>query len=159
ARNNSNDKGYREFVSPIIERIKKDFSSTHSGLDFGSGKDSSILKILKESNYNIRPYDPFFIDETSLLEQHYDYITCCEVIEHFHHPKKEFALLKNLLKQKGKLYCMTHIYSPDINFETWYYKNDPTHVFIYQNKTFEWIKNEFGFSDIKIHNRLITFSN
>ncbi len=157
--NNSDDIGYRQFVMPIVTSIKNDFSTTHLGLDFGSGKDSSILKILKESNYTILPYDPFFMDDKSLLDQHYDYIACCEVIEHFHHPNKEFALLKQLLKPNGKLYCMTHIYSPEIDFEKWYYKNDFTHVFFYQKKTFEWIKNQFGFSDVTIENRLITFSN
>ena len=157
--NNSDDSGYRAFVLPIVNSVLNDFNATHVGLDFGSGKDSSIVKMLRENNYNIIPYDPFFANDASLLTKKYDYIVCCEVMEHFHNPNKEFELLKRLLKPQGKLYCMTHIYSPDIDFEKWYYKNDPTHVFIYQNKTLEWIKNVFGFSEIKIEHRLITFTN
>ena len=45
---------------------------------------------------------------------------------------------------------MTDLYDESIGFHKWYYKNDPTHVFIYQKKTIEWIKNNIGFSDVKI---------
>ncbi|WP_309597799.1 methyltransferase domain-containing protein [Flavobacterium oreochromis] len=82
----------------------------------------------------------------------------CEVIEHFHHPKKEFQLLKELLVPKGKLYCMTHLYDSSIHFEKWYYKNDTTHVFIYQKETIEWIAKMLMFSDFTIKNRLIIFT-
>ncbi len=54
---------------------------------------------------------------------------------------------------------MTHLYDENIDFEKWYYKNDPTHVFIYQEKTIEYIAKEFGFSSFCIENRLITFYN
>jgi hypothetical protein len=56
------------------------------------------------------------------------------------------------------LICMTLIYQPDINFENWFYKNDPTHVFLYQIETIQWIKNYFGFNDVFIEGRLITFT-
>jgi hypothetical protein len=53
---------------------------------------------------------------------------------------------------------MTHLYDPSIEFNSWYYKNDPTHVFIYQKETIEWIKQRFNFSSVAIEGRLITFS-
>ncbi|MCL4857464.1 MAG: methyltransferase, partial [Flavobacteriales bacterium] len=58
----------------------------------------------------------------------------------------------------GKLICMTDIYNPTIDFASWYYKNDPTHVFIYQKETFEWIKTTFNFSELTIEKRLVVFS-
>ncbi|NOR86200.1 MAG: methyltransferase, partial [Bacteroidales bacterium] len=70
---------------------------------------------------------------------------------------KEFDLLKDLLENNGVLYCMTDIYDDSINFHTWYYKNDPTHVFIYKQETIEWIKNNIGFSNVTIEGRLISF--
>ena len=54
---------------------------------------------------------------------------------------------------------MTNIYHDGIDFEQWYYKNDPTHVFIYTHDTFDYIKNEFGFSELVIEGNLITFVN
>ena len=54
---------------------------------------------------------------------------------------------------------MTDLYNENIDFHNWYYKNDPTHVFIYQMNTIHWLQQEFGFADVKIDGRLITFSN
>jgi len=153
--NDINDLGYQKFVSPITNAILKDYSSKDTGLDFGAGTGPVISKTLKEQDFDIKLYDPFFHNYPDLLKQSYEYIACCEVIEHFHYPNKEFQLLKNLLKKNGSLYCMTDIYDRTIDFHKWYYKNDLTHVFIYQKETLEWIKNNFGFSNLSINNRLV----
>ncbi|MGQ1909616.1 class I SAM-dependent methyltransferase [Marinifilum sp. RC60d5] len=157
--NNVEDKGYQQFVSPITQAILKEFTRKHQGLDFGAGTGPVISKILNDNKFSIKQYDPYFHNYPELLNENYDYIACCEVMEHFFHPKKEFALLKKLLKPAGKLYCMTHIYDESIDFEKWYYKNDPTHVFIYKKNTLNWIRENIGFSKLEIHNRLIIFSN
>jgi hypothetical protein len=80
-------------------------------------------------------------------------------MEHFKNPQKEFRLLKQLLNPGGALYCMTHIYFAEIEFESWYYKNDPTHIFIYRKETLEWIKLNLEFSSMFIENRLIKLGN
>lgn len=92
-----------------------------------------------------------------MLKFKYNYIICCEVIEHFHFPQKEFTLLRSLLKPGGILYCMTEIYSEDIDFINWHYKNDPTHVFFYHKDALKWIQEHFRFSEVKKKNRLIEF--
>lgn len=153
--NNVNDLEYQKFVSPITESILRDFSAFHIGLDFGAGTGPVISKILKDNNFNIEQFDPFFHQDDELLSNKYDFIACCEVIEHFHNPKKEFQLLYNLLNENGKLYIMTDLYNSEIIFDKWYYKNDPTHVFFYQNETFQKISNLFGFKSFSIDNRLI----
>jgi len=157
--NDVDDINYQKFVSPIILSIIRDFTHQSKGLDFGAGSGSAITKILTDHNYNIVQYDPFFHNDPDLLNDKYDCIACCEVIEHFHNPKKEFILLKNLLKKNGKLYCMTNIYNDNIDFHTWDYKNDITHIFIYQKETIHWIKEKYGFTDVEIEGRLITFFN
>lgn len=118
-----------------------------------------ISKLLQDDGFNVNQYDPFFHDTPELLDNRYDYIVCCEVIEHFHDPYHEFKRLNDLLSPEGNLFCMTFRYSDDIDFDRWGYKNDPTHTFFYQNETLEWIKDEFGFSSLKIDNRLIEFVN
>ncbi len=155
--NDSDDLGYQNFVSPITNCVLKEFSKEDIGLDFGCGKDSPIVKILRNNEYKIFEYDPYFFDDKKLLEQKYDYIACCEVIEHFYTPKKEFELFKKLLKNGGVLYLMTGIYKDNIDFSKWWYKNDLTHVFIYTDKTFEWIKKEFGFENMQIQKNFIKF--
>ncbi|MBI9067336.1 MAG: class I SAM-dependent methyltransferase [Salinivirgaceae bacterium] len=156
--NDVHNKGYQNFVSPITKAILKNFTPDDKGLDFGAGTGPVISKILKDNAYNIVQYDPFFHNYPELLDASYHYIACCEVIEHFHHPRKEFALLKTLLKPKGKLYCMTDLFDESIDFHKWYYKNDETHVFIFTKTTIEWVKKEIGFSQVEIDGRLIIFS-
>ncbi|MDD2986639.1 class I SAM-dependent methyltransferase [Flavobacterium sp.] len=151
------DKGYQQFASPITNAIQRDFKPQHQGLDYGSGTNSVIVKMLKDSAYHISEYDPFFSNTISLLNQQYDYISCCEVMEHFHHPKKEFEKLYNLLLPNGKLYCMTDLFDETKNFDTWYYKNDHSHVFFYHAKTIAWIAKTIGFSNYSIEGRLILF--
>ena len=157
--NDIEDEKYQKFVSPISSSIMRDFTHNNKGLDFGAGTGPVISKILKDNDFLIEQYDPFFHNYPDLLEEKYDYIACCEVMEHFHNPKKEFGLLKKLLLQDGKLYCMTDIYNKNINFHNWYYKNDPTHVFIYHKETVNWIKEKFGFLNVTIEDRLVTYFN
>ena len=155
----TDDKGYRTFVSPITGSILKDFRANHLGLDFGAGRSRIISAVLSDSDYVVENYDPLFFDDKKLLKQKYDFISSCEVIEHFFEPYKEFLLLKSMMKNGSKLYLMSEVYHDDIDFEKWYYKNDPTHVFFYHEKTFRWIQEEFGFSSVDIYKRLIIFEN
>lgn len=155
--NDVEDVRYQEFVSPITNSILKDFSSHHKGLDFGAGTGPVISKILQDQEYDIQQYDPYFYPNQDLLKNRYDYIACCEVIEHFYHPDLEFKRLKEMLNPGGVLYCMTHIYEGDIDFSTWYYRKDPTHVFIYAKETLEWIKAEMNFAELNINKRFIRF--
>ena len=156
--NDVEDKNYQRFVAPITGAIIKDFTPKSSGLDFGAGAGPIVSKVLQDNGFSVAQYDPYFHNHLELLQMQYDYIACCEVIEHFYNPNKEFKLLKSLLKPNAKLYCMTNIYDENTNFASWYYKNDPTHVFFYHKKTFEWIKKEFCFLDVKVDKSLITLS-
>lgn len=153
--NISTDIRYQNFLSPITNSVLKDFDSNSNGLDFGCGKDSAIIKVLRDKHYQIDGYDLFYKNDKNLLEKKYNYITSSEVIEHFQNPKKEFELFLSMLKKNGALYLMTEIYNETINFEKWYYKNDPTHIFLYQKETFEWIKDNYNFKKLEIEKRLI----
>jgi hypothetical protein len=153
--NDVNDERYKNFVMPVVSRIRSEFSAAHKGLDFGAGKGSAVSFMLKQSNYNIEMYDPYFYNSPELLERKYDYIAACEVIEHFYFPGKEFRKLEAMLSRGGILFCMTHIFEEGTDFGKWYYKNDPTHVFIYSKDTIEWISKEYGFELPIIDGRLI----
>ena len=153
------DQRYQNFVSPIVNAVLQDFSSEAKGLDFGSGTGPVIAKMLTDKGFQVQNYDLFFANEPSLLQEKYDYVSCCEVMEHFHQPYKEFKLLRSLLLPKGKLYCKTEVFNNQKPFENWYYKDDFTHVFIYQTKTLKWLKKEFHFSNLIIKEKLIVFEN
>ncbi len=158
--NDVHDLGYRKFVQPICSAIQNDFTPEHHGLDYGCGPGPVISTMLREMNYQIRLFDPFFHPDPTYLEHRYDYIFSCEVFEHFFEPKMEIEKLISLLKLKGKLYIMTHLYNPkvEVEFQKWYYRNDPTHVFIYTEKTISYIAQHFSLELEKIDGRLIVFS-
>ena len=153
--NDLNDINYQTFTSPITQFILKNFQPHHIGLDFGAGSGPVISEMLKKQAYQVKQYDPYFSNNPDLLEKRYDYIFACEVVEHFYHPKKEFKKLRKMLRPGGALVLMTHLYSDQILFKNWYYRKDPTHVFIYTGPTFNYIRKEFGFKNLEIQERLI----
>jgi hypothetical protein len=155
--NDVSDPGYRSFVSPVTSRIFEKFTPQQRGLDFGCGTGPVISEVLKENGYKIETYDPMFCDKPDLLEKKYEYVVCCEVAEHFHNPYKEFGLLRTLLEKGGIIYIMTDFFDDRTkqDFKKWYYKDDQTHVFFYHEDAFKWIKEVFGFSQIKRFGRLV----
>lgn len=153
--NDINDPRYKVFTSPITSCILENFSPHQQGLDFGCGTGPVISKVLRDAGYQIFQYDPYFANYPENLMRTYDYIAACEVTEHFYAPHKEFKMLSGLLAPGGILAIMTLLYHDDLNFTTWYYRKDPTHVFIYRKETFDYISKAFGFSEYAIHNRLI----
>lgn len=155
--NNVHDLQYQKFVSPITQAVARDFNTTHQGLDFGSGPGPVIQKVLQDKGYHVVNYDPYFFNDKSVLTENYHFITCSEVLEHLYNPSEEIKMLKGLLRPNGKLYCMTLLYDERMEFDQWYYKNDPTHVFLYQSKTMEYICKKFDFLGVEIQQRLITF--
>lgn len=157
--NDVNDPRYQKFVSPVVKSVIENFDpEDHVGLDFGAGTGPVITKLLTERQFEVFAYDPFFLPFPELLQNTYDFIICCEVIEHFKKPALEFEMLRGILRPRGKLLCMTHLFPPEVEFGSWYYKNDPTHVFIYREETLHYICKKFNFLEVKISGRLITFS-
>lgn len=152
--NDPEDIRYQNFLSPVNNRILTDFSKEHEGLDFGSGTGSPVVKVLGDSGYNISQFDLFYHNHPEVLSRQYDYIACTETAEHFKQPYAEFEQLHSLLKPGGKLYIMTDRFNPNRDFGTWFYKTDPTHVFLYSDESFEWIRQEFGFKTLSIEERV-----
>ena len=156
--NDVHDPGYQKFVAPIVDAVLRDYGPEDIGLDYGCGTGPVITKLLRDAGYQINLYDPFFADYQKNLDLNYDYIVCCEVAEHFHYPAKEFRKLYSLMKPGRSLYVKTVLYSDDIDFDSWYYKNDPTHVFFYSEETLEWIRKHFGFFELHIEENHIEFT-
>lgn len=134
--NEVEDKGYRKFLmrmaSPLLERLPAGLS----GLDYGCGPGPALAAMLTEAGHRMAVYDPLFFDDPTLLNGRYDFITCTEVVEHFHHPFDEFARLDRLLKPGGWLAVMTMFQTDDTAFAHWHYRRDPTHVVFYRETTF-----------------------
>lgn len=156
--NDVEDPRYQKFVSPITSRILRDFSIKSKGLDYGCGTGPVAATELEKQGFKLALYDPYFHPATAVLSATYDFIICCEVMEHFYSPSQEFSALASRLNPGGKLYCKTSLYSKDINFEKWNYKDDPTHVFFYTEKSLHWIKENLNFTELDVYKDVIVFT-
>lgn len=155
--NDVNDLGYQKFTSPITNFILLHCKPSHLGLDYGSGTGPVITKCLQDKNFQVKLYDPYFYPDKDYLNYTYDYIFSCEVFEHFYKPKQEIEKLLNLLKNNAYFLIMTHIFNRKTSFEDWYYRKDPTHVFIYTKETIEYIARQYALKIIEQTERLVVF--
>jgi len=117
---------------------------TAQGLDYGCGPGPALAMMLREAGHPMQAWDPFFAPDPDALVRRYDFVTCTEVVEHFHSPAAEFARLDALLRPGGWLGITTCLQTEDARFAAWHYRRDPTHVVFYRAVTFEVIAARFG---------------
>lgn len=151
------DYRYQKFTSPITQTVLEHFETSSLGLDYGCGTGPVISKVLNDHGYHVKLYDPYFYPNNDYIHYRYDYIFSCEVFEHFYQPKQEIEKLLTLLKTYGKLLIMTHLCDITKNFENWYYRKDPTHVFIFTPQTIDYISQQFNLKIEQQDKRLIVF--
>lgn len=147
--NNPDDRGYRAFLNLLWQPLKSKLISGAIGLDYGSGPGPTLHLMAQEDSFECTHYDPFFHPDESVLENQYDFITCSETAEHFHHPAKEFKRLAQRLKPGGILGVMTSMHDAESDFGNWHYRRDPTHVAFYCKRSFEVIADTFSFSGVE----------
>ena len=143
--NDIHDPRYQNFVKPLYEQIKQKFSQGHLGLDYGCGDGPVLSHLLTLDGYNVKLFDPFFKNDVEVFEFKYDFVYATEVIEHMFSPLEDFKKIKELIQPNGAFAVMTEFVDSQINFETWYYKNDPTHVCFFSEKSCHWVANHLKF--------------
>lgn len=138
-RNDPNDAGYRKFLTRLFEPLCDRLPVGAKGLDFGSGPGPTLAPMFAEAGFDMAIYDPFYAPDRSVLQSRYDFISCSEVVEHFHAPGREFRFLWQLLAAEGWLGIMTKLVIDPQAFARWHYKNDPTHVVFFSRETFVYL--------------------
>ncbi len=142
--NNPEDAGYRKFLSrmsqPVLERV----APSSQGLDFGCGPGPTLSLMFEEAGHSMAVYDPYFANNPDALSQKYDFITSTEVFEHLSSPKEVLEQLLPILKPGGWLGLMTKRVIDQTAFSRWHYKNDPTHITFFSDRTFHWIAGHYG---------------
>jgi SAM-dependent methyltransferase len=144
--NDVGDPGYRAFVSKLVEPLARRLQTGARGLDYGCGPGPAAAVMLRERGFDVELYDPFFAPDEAVLERSYDFIICCEVIEHFHRPAEEFDRLGQILDPGGILAIMTCFQDHDSAFARWHYRRDPTHVAFYREQTLGFVASQRGWS-------------
>ncbi len=142
--NDPDDIRYRQFLERIAVPIRERLDFGAKGLDFGCGPTTLLADILKEDGFAMEVFDPFYETDSSVLDNKYDFIVSTEVVEHLNDPLPEFKKLLAMLNKNGILAIMTKPYENSIDFKTWNYKNDRTHIGFYSIDTFDWLAGELG---------------
>lgn len=154
--NNSSDKGYVDFLAKLLVPLKPLLPKKFTALDFGCGPGPTLSILLEEIGGDVENFDPiFFPDAHLLVPETYDLVTSTEVVEHFKNPKQDWETLVSLVKDDGLLAIMTLLYSKDIDFKSWWYKNDHTHVVFYQAETINYIAELYNLEIIYTDNKSI----
>jgi hypothetical protein len=137
--NTEGDAAYQEYLSGKLQLIDLSRFTGKKALDFGCGQTRVLEQYLQALGIEANSYDPIFKPTARLLEQRYSLITCIEVAEHFHCPAESFKQLSQLLEPSSCLVLGTHLLDESVEFESWWYLRDKTHVSLYSQRTIEWI--------------------
>ncbi len=143
-RNFPDDIGYRKFLDRVVQPLLARLSPGSRGLDFGCGPGPVLAAMLEEAGHSVALFDPFFHPDRQVLHEQFDFITCTEVVEHFHRPAETFRQLDAMLKPGAWLAVMTTLQTDDAAFANWHYRRDPTHVVFYREATLQIIARRFG---------------
>ncbi|AEG00462.1 class I SAM-dependent methyltransferase [Methylomonas methanica] len=141
--NQTDDTGYRRFLSRLAEPLSSRLPARARGLDFGCGPGPLLAKMLREQGHTMRTFDLYYANQPEVLQSRYDFVTCTEVVEHFRQPKQEFQRLFGLLKPRGHLGIMTKLVIDADAFSRWHYKNDMTHISFFSEDTMQWLATNY----------------
>ena len=155
--NNPEDPRYRQFLSQLTEPLNEIISSNSYGLDFGCGPGPTLSLMMQEKGHQMDLYDKFYARNQSVFKKSFDFITLTEVIEHLSDPVFELERLASILKPKGILAVMTQTLAQDIDFKSWYYKNDPSHIGFYNDKSLTCLASLLELEITQFSDRVIFF--
>lgn len=145
--------GYVAFLQRIIQPGLPYLTPAMRGLDYGCGPGPTLSVLLEREGIHCHNYDPIFFSEDP--QGPFDFIFATECFEHFHSPAAELSRLNSLLQPRGYLFIMTELWHEQIDFRTWYYKTDPTHVSFYHLNSFDFICRQYGFKILTSHSSRI----
>ena len=155
--NNPKDKGYREFLSQVFDPLVGRIQTGAKGLDFGCGPGPTLSVMFEERGYSVDLFDKFYANDQSIFNNKYDFITVTEVAEHLDSPGDELTRLFNMLRVEGVLAVMTKILNEQFDFKSWYYKNDPSHIGFYNDKSLTGLASLLELEITQFSDRVIFF--
>jgi len=137
--NDPKDKNYRKFLSKVFNPIISYIKPNAKGLDFGCGPGPTLSLMFEESGFKVDIFDKYYANNQDIFNNKCDFITATEVIEHLHNPGFEIERLFSMLNKGGILGVMTKMLDDSVDFASWYYKDDPTHICFYSKNTMAYL--------------------
>jgi hypothetical protein len=150
-RNNPGHEGYVRFLNELVSVIAEQYPLRCRILDYGSGKEAVLTRLLKERGYDSTAYDPLYGIGKHALDDTYDMVVLCEVLEHLRGLRKELANIKKAAGRTGKILIRTQSYPSLENFSGWWYKNDITHVNFFSRQAISKFASLLGRGKVRQH--------
>lgn len=153
--NDSDNEGYKQWLSAFGDAAVRPFVSQHSRiLDFGCGPNPLLKIILEREGYTVEIYDKHFFVHP--FEGKFDMIISTEVIEHIYNPLEQIQNLKLHLKTGGCISLKTS-FRPvsDEAFLNWWYKEDRTHISFFSPEAVKSLSEKLGLEVLKCDNKSI----
>lgn len=152
--NSLENEGYVQMFEDFIEvTIAPYAKEIQTALDFGSGPEPVLSKLLERRGFEVDIYDLYYAPTKVYEGKKYDLITSTEVFEHLSKPLEALELLVKHLKSNGYIALMTK-FPPkdDTEFLAWWYRRDPTHISFFTPKSFEVMAEKMGLRVLNIIN-------
>ncbi len=156
--NDSEDQGYRQFLSRLSAPLLEKLGSNQKGLDFGCGPGPTLSAMLEERGHKVDLFDPFYYNDPAVFSREYNFICATEVVEHMRDPKQDFAAMFKMLKPGGWMGIMTRLVIDKEAFTQSRYIRDMTHICFYSRSTFEYLAKDFNAELNFVGNDVILFN-
>ena len=153
--NNLSDTGYVKFLMEAVDCLKahmKGDEARGSVLDYGSGPTPVLVELLRREGFQAVGIDPYFGAEDASGAR-FDAVVSTETVEHFRLPAIDWAKMIGRIRPGGLLVIVTSLVTVGVDFASWYYLNDPTHIAFYSDATFEYISRRWGLSLVDSNHR------
>ncbi len=155
--NDPDDEQYRIFLSRLKDRLIPFLAPGQFGLDYGCGPGPTLSLMMSEDGHETNNYDPIFRPDPSVLDRNYEFIVSTETIEHFSDVKTNFDLINRILKVSGFFGVMTSVRYENIDFGSWHYRYDPTHLSFYSPETMQYIASNWGWTIVGVYENVYIF--
>jgi hypothetical protein len=129
--------GYARFLGEVADVVDGLARPSARVLDFGSGENAVLARILRDRGYDCTPYDPLYEIGATALDELYDVIVLCEVIEHLRDLRGELDGLRGCLRPGGHMVVRTQCYPSLEGLATWWYARDATHINFFSRESLE----------------------
>ena len=134
--NSPGNKGYVRYLEEVVSIVSDELDGSNAKvLDFGAGEQAVLTGLLRHKSIRCTPYDPLFAIGSETLNEQYDGIVLCEVIEHLRGIRDQLEMIRKLTTQSASLVIRTQPYPSLDTFTDWWYTKDPTHINYFSKKS------------------------
>lgn len=119
---------YRGYLRKIVDHFIGLCPQARRVLDFGSGPEAVLARLLRESGREAHAYDPLYGLAPATGAAPFEALILCEVFEHLRNLDAELDLIRRSLTPTGVIYIRTALIPTGSSLESWAYLNDLTHI-------------------------------